>query len=508
MRKVCYAAQMRQIDKNAAETGGVPSIVLMENAAIAAVNVLREEFGVLKGRRIGVFCGKGNNGGDGFAAARHLICLGAEVRVFLVCGTKLSPDADINYNIIKRMGADICDVSESADVSEDYIASCDIVIDALYGTGIRGEIKAPARGVIEKINRFSRRTLALDIPSGINADTGEICGVCIKAHTTVTFAEYKMGMFLFDGADYTGRIVCTDISIPQYITDGQDIGVNVTDDEFVRENFPKRKNNSHKGDYGKVFVVGGSEGMTGAAYMASQAALVMGSGLVTLGIAESLNPIMENKLTEVMTVALEADGGNLNFACADKVVEKMNASDVILFGCGIGRSPEIKKILKRILSEAKVPVIIDADGLYALDTAMLSDSRAEIVLTPHNAEFARLTGKMPAEKERQALCREFAEKYNVTLILKGHHTIVTEAEGTQYINTTGNSGMSTGGSGDVLAGMVASLVGRGVKSGAAAAMAVYLHGRAADIAAESTGENSLTPTDVIGSISAAVKGIL
>lgn len=505
MKKVCFAAEMRQMDKSASEDGGVSGIVLMENAAIAVVNVLKEKFGDLKDKRIGIFCGKGNNGGDGFAAARHLINLGARVGIFLVCGEDFSPDAKNNYNIVKRMCADIKDISENADVSEDYIASCDIVIDAVYGTGIHGTVPAVAREVIERINRSSKYTVAVDIPSGVNADTGEICGACIKAHTTVTFAEYKMGMFLFDGADYMGEIVCADISIPKYIVDAQNIRASVTDDEFVRENFPKRKNNSHKGDYGKVFIVGGSAGMTGAAYMASQAALVTGSGLITLGIAESLNPIMENKLTEVMTLPLADNGGNIVSGCADVIVERMNKSDVILFGCGIGRGAEVKEILGKILREAKVPVIIDADGLYALDTAMLEKSSAEIVITPHNAELARLIGKMPEEKERPRLCREFAQRYNVTLILKGHYTVVTDKDGTQYINTTGNSGMSTGGSGDVLAGMVASIVGRGTKCAVAAAMAVYLHGRAADIAAEKTGENSLTPTDIIEGIPTAVK---
>lgn len=506
MRKACYAVQMREIDRCATEIGGIPSIVLMENAAAASVDVLKKKFGTLCGRRAAIFCGKGNNGGDGFCVARHLLNLGVEVKVFLVCGTSFSRDAEINYNIISKMNAEII---ELCDVPDDYIASCDIVIDAIYGTGIRGVIDGLAYDVIHGINKFSKYTLSLDIPSGVNADTGEVCAIAVKADTTVTFAEYKIGMFLYDGADYMGDIVRADISIPQYIVDRQKITVNITDDDFVRENFPKRRDNSHKGDYGKVFIVGGSTGMTGAVYMASQAALNMGSGLITLGIPKSLNNIMENKLTEVMTLPLDDFDGGLTVGACGKIIEKMNSCDVILFGCGIGRSPEIKEVLRRVLKEAEVPVVIDADGLFALDTDMIADCSADVVLTPHNAEFARLSGgEIPLEKDRLTVGREFAEKYGITLILKGHHTLVTAADGVQYINITGNNGMATGGSGDVLAGMTASLIARGVSADKASVLAVYLHGRAGDIARDALGENSVTPTAVIDSIPKAIKGIL
>lgn len=505
MKKACYTSQMREIDRCASDMGRIPSIILMENAAIACINELKAEFGDLKNKRIGVFCGKGNNGGDGFAIARHLINSGADVRVLLVCGNTFKGDALINYEILENMDADI---DLLCDIPSDYISSCDIVIDAIYGTGIHGLVFDLPHDIIEAINTLSKYTLAVDIPSGVNGDTGEVCGICIKADTTVTFAGYKLGMFLFDGADYMGKLVCADISIPQYIIDEQKINKNVLDDEFVKDNFPKRTANSHKGTYGKVFIVGGSVGMTGAAYMASQAALNMGSGLITLGIPSSLNEIMENKLTEVMTVPLPDSNGHLIYDATDLIVEKMNSSDVILFGCGIGRSPEIRKILKRVLAEAQVPVVLDADGLYALDMDMLNDCSTNVIITPHNVEFARLAKCMPSERNRFKLSEDFATKYGLTLVLKGHHTIVTACDGVQYINTTGNSGMATGGSGDVLAGMIASLIGRGVDEPAAAAMAVYLHGRAGDIASETSGENSLTPTLIIDNIYRALTGII
>lgn len=505
MRKACYALQMRKIDSDASEIGKIPSIVLMENAALACINELKSAFPNLKNKNVIIFCGRGNNGGDGLAIARHLINLGTDVRVYLVCGDEYKGDALVNFEILENMDADIiC----NGDVPYEYIRNADIVIDAIYGTGVHGEIAGSARDVIEAINLYSTYTLSVDIPSGVNADTGEICGVCVKADTTVTFAEYKAGMFLFDGADYLGKVVCADISIPQYIKDMQNISINITDDEFVKKVFPKRIRNSHKGDYGKVFIVGGSVGMTGAVYMAAQAALNTGCGLITLGIPASLNHILENKLTEVMTMPLSDRDGHISYSAADAIIEKMNNSDVILFGCGIGRSKDIKLILRRVLSEAKVPVILDADGLYAFDLTMLDDCSSNVIITPHNGEFSRLLGYMPNESERFAISKSFSSENGITLVLKGHHTIVTAYDGIQYVNTTGNSGMATGGSGDVLAGMIASLTARMTDEAAACAAGVYLHGRAGDIAAKSVGENSLTPTLLIDNICKAITGII
>ena len=398
--KACFASEMRGVDKAASEIGGIPSIVLMENAAMACVEELKNDFANLSEKSVAVFCGKGNNGGDGFAIARHLYNMGIDVAVYLVCGNEFKGDAKINFDIIKRMNINIDVISDIEDLKY-IVRSYDIIVDAIFGTGISGTVRGISYDVISEINDNAKYIMAVDVPSGINSDSGEICGVCIKADKTVTFAAYKVGMLMFPAADYVGKAAVKNISIPDYIIDGQNLKINVIDDKFVRSNFPKRENNSQKGDYGKVLVIAGSAGMTGAAYLSSQTAVTTGSGLVTLAVPSSLNVAMEAKTTEVMTVPLSDRNG-------------------------------------RISAEA----------------------------------------------------------------------IVTGQDGEQYINITGNSGLATGGSGDVLAGTVASLVSRGINETVASAMAVYIHGLAGDIAKDKYGIESVTASKVMECIPCALRQIL
>lgn len=502
---------MRAVDKAASEIGGIPSIVLMENAAIACVNELKKDFGELTGKRIAVFCGKGNNGGDGFAIARHLHNMDAEVSVYLVCGNEFKGDAKINFDIIKKMNVNIDVVSDTENLKY-IIRSNDIIIDAIYGTGIHGTVGGISYDVINEINENSKYTMAVDVPSGINSDSGEICGICIRADKTVTFAAYKVGMLMFPAADYTGKVTVADISIPDYILEGQSININVTDEEFVRANFPVRENNSQKGDYGKVLVIAGSVGMTGAAYLSSQSAVTAGSGLVTLAIPAGLNGAMEAKTTEVMTLPVEDINGHISSGAAEKILERTDMADAVLIGPGLGRSSDAARVLKSVLSHSKVPVIIDADGINAAsrDMDILSDCTCPVIFTPHAVEMSRLTGldRDYIEENRLVASKEFAEEYGVTVILKGHHTIVTASDGEQYINITGNPGLATGGSGDVLAGITASLAARGINETAAAAMAVYIHGKAGDIAKDKYGMESVTASLVMESIPDALRQIL
>lgn len=502
---------MRAVDKAASEIGGIPSIVLMENAAIACVNELKKDFGELTGKRIAVFCGKGNNGGDGFAIARHLHNMDAEVSVYLVCGNEFKGDAKINFDIIKKMNVNIDVVSDTENLKY-IIRSNDIIIDAIYGTGIHGTVGGISYDVINEINENSKYTMAVDVPSGINSDSGEICGICIRADKTVTFAAYKVGMLMFPAADYTGKVTVADISIPDYILEGQSISINVTDEEFVRANFPVRENNSQKGDYGKVLVIAGSVGMTGAAYLSSQSAVTAGSGLVTLAIPAGLNGAMEAKTTEVMTLPVEDINGHISSDAAEKILERTDMADAVLIGPGLGRSSDAARVLKSVLSHSKVPVIIDADGINAAsrDMDILSDCTCPVIFTPHAVEMSRLTGldRDYIEENRLVASKEFAEEYGVTVILKGHHTIVTASDGEQYINITGNPGLATGGSGDVLAGITASLAARGINETAAAAMAVYIHGKAGDIAKDKYGMESVTASLVMESIPDALRQIL
>lgn len=503
--KVCTASQMREIDRLAEELALIPSIVLMENAAIACVDEIMKIDGI---KSAAIFCGKGNNGGDGFAIARHLYNRGIKTEVYLVCGSEFSKDALINYEIISNMGVKIIEVDD-IDSLDLKIGVADVVVDAIFGTGIKGEIVGTIADVINSINKNAKYILSVDIPSGVDADSGKTSSACIKADKTVTFAAYKLGMLLYPGASMTGEIIVKDISIPEYIIDNQNININIINSQYISEIRPERCENSHKGNYGKILIIGGSTGLTGAVCMACEACIRSGSGLVSAAVPESLNDIFETKLTEPMTIPLNDKKGHLDELCIPQILDRLNDFDVCLFGVGIGRSESVSVILEAILKKSEIPVIIDADGLWAFAKKrdMLNECKCSVILTPHEMEMARILGCEVSEviKNRQAISYEYATQNGVTLVLKGHHTIVTSPGGEQYININGNSGMATGGSGDVLSGIIAAFVARCETETKASAMGVYIHGLSGDLASSEKGEDSMLPTDMIFKIPDALK---
>lgn len=499
MYKVCYAEQMRGIDRAAEIEGSVPSIVLMENAAISCVRELENSF-ELKKCSVAVFCGKGNNGGDGLAIARHLQNLGVEVKIYLVSGNDFSGDARTNYDIVNAMDIPLDTITDTENL-EYVIRSYDIIVDAILGTGISGTVRGNAFEVIRLINENAGYILSVDVPSGINSDSGEICGICINADKTVTFAAYKVGMFMYPAADCVGEIVVKDISIPKKIIESQNIQINLTDDEFVRSVIKTRTNNSQKGDYGKLLIIAGSEGMTGAAYLSAQAALKSGAGLITLACPKSLNSVLEAKTTEVMTLPLCDIEGHMDYRAAGEILARLDSFDAVLIGPGLGRDDSILEIVKTVLQNSKVPVVVDADALYAVacDKEILRGCSCELIFTPHSMEMSRLLGLDISyiEANRLEVSKEFCEETGATLLLKGHHTIVTAQSLEQYISNTGNPGLATGGSGDVLAGIIAAFAARGLDCAAAAAAGDHIHGKAADIAKDRFGMESMSAENVI-----------
>ena len=503
--KVCTAEQMRKIDHSAEELGAIPSIVLMENAAISCV----EEILKIKNlKSVAVFCGKGNNGGDGLAIARHLYNRGIKTTVYLVCGSEFSDDALINFEITSKLSIRIVELNDT-DSLDLNIKTADLVVDAIFGTGIRGEIAGLASEVIDIINDNAKYILSVDIPSGVDANTGKVSKSCIKADKTVTFAAYKLGMLMYPGALKTGEIVVHNISIPEYIIDGQNININVIDKQYIDSIRPKRCENSHKGDYGKILIIGGSKGLTGAVALASEACVRSGAGLVTAAVPHSLNNIFEVKLTEPMTMPLNDKNGNLDKLCIPQILDRLNDFDVCLFGPGIGRNEDVISILEAILKESQIPVIIDADGLWAFSKnhKILDECKCSVILTPHEMEMSRILNCSVEylKENRQEISYEYATQNSVTLVLKGHHTIVTSPSGEQYININGNSGMATGGSGDVLAGIIAAFTARLDAETKAANMGVYIHGLSGDLAAQELGEESMLPKDLINHIPNALK---
>lgn len=503
MFRACTKSEAYALDLSSQNDYGVPGIILMENAALACVDELRRDFDIKK-TRFCIFCGKGNNGGDGMAIARQLCIGGASVSVCFVHGLDYSSDAKVNYDILRHFDVDIVDFADTI-----CLDRYDVIIDAIFGIGIRGEIEGSDMDIIRAINESGKYVLSVDVPSGINSDTGGICGICINASKTVTFGAYKLGMLLYPAADYVGDVVVKPISFPDGACTST---VSVTDGEYVKSLLPKRCANTHKGTYGKVLVIAGSRGMSGAAYLASLSAQKSGAGLVTLACPSSINDILESKTTEVMTLPLPDTDGHISEAAIPVLLEYADKSDTILIGPGLGRSEDIKKVVSAVLKHSRVPVIVDADAINAVseDTDIISECASDIIFTPHTVEFARLTGHNASyiEENRISTTLEFAEENGVVVLLKGSRTVVTNPRLEQYINTTGNAGMATGGSGDVLAGLCASLCARGLECGDAAAAAAYIHGTAGDIAAVRTGQEGLTASDILSALPDAFCRIL
>lgn len=512
--KVATAAEMRKIDQIATQTFGIPGVVLMENAGVEIERKISDVLGEPENKMICVFAGKGNNGGDGFVAARHLHNQGAKVKVFLLCSKEMiTGDAKINLDIISRMGLDILEVGSSRDWDKVkfVVTFADCLIDALLGTGFQGEVKGEMAEAIEIINQAGKLVVSIDAPSGVDLDNGQVRGVAVKATHTVTFVLPKPGLIIYPGADYVGKLTIADIGIPIRILTDNSIKQNVITPSSVRELLGKRQSDAHKGINGRVTVIAGSQGMTGAAALTSVAALKSGAGLVTLGIAESLNAVMEAKLTEVMTKPLPEIVGAAIGRKALPYIEAMAAkSEVVAIGPGLGRQEETMATVREAFQSLECPIVIDADGLQAFvgHTELLSNSKAMAVLTPHPGEMGRLLDISAAEVnlDRLGTARLAAELWGSIVILKGARTIVAFPDGEVYINTTGNPGMATGGTGDVLTGVIAGLIAQGLSSHAAAVAGVHIHGLAGDIAAAS-GMIGMVAGDVVNGLPSAILGI-
>ncbi len=488
--KVATAEQMRRIDSIAINDYGIPGVVLMENAGLAVVNCLEKIMGCLMDKKISIFAGKGNNGGDGYVIARHLCNKGVKVKVFLLGEiNNVAGDAKINLDIICQMGIDVIEVTSERDWDKAKIAVAfaDCLVDALLGTGFKGELSSEMAQAIKIINNAEKPVFAVDIPSGVNANNGQISSLAVQADYTVTFGLFKPGLLLHSGALHAGRSVVADIGIPVPLLTDCNIKQNIITAALVRQVLVKRCPDAHKGTCGRVLVVAGSVGLTGAAALSSLAAMRAGAGLVTLGIADSLNNIMEVKLTEVMTKPLpEIAGGAIGIEALPVIEQLIEQCDVLAIGPGLGRQEETGITVGEIVKTAKRPMVIDADALYALAgaTDILSSAEALAVLTPHPGEMARLMD-LSIEKineDRVEIARRAAVEWESVVVLKGAPTVVAFPDSEVYINTTGNAGMATGGTGDVLTGVIAAFIAQGMSSQDAAVAGVYIHGLAGNIA--------------------------
>ena len=500
--KIATAAQMRELDNITINGYGVPSTLLMERAAEGLLHTCLDLLGDPAGKRAAVFCGAGNNGGDGVAVARLLLCRGVTVRAFLVGRReKMTPDCAEMERRLGEYGGVLEDFDPASADQGRFAYEADLCVDAIFGIGLNSPIRGIAASAIQWMNDARGQIVAADIPSGVETDTGRILGYAVRATATVTFTAPKLGHLVGDGALCTGKLVVHSIGIPADLIAAQRYDATVIDAELVRTWLPLRPADGHKGTFGKCYLLCGSTGYTGAPILASRAAVRSGTGLVFLGVPESIYTIAAVKSDEAMPAPLPCDEtGRLEAAALEPILDRMAGMDAALIGPGLGRSPGVEHNVIHIMSTVNYPLVVDADGINALEAHMdVLDSRRDCptILTPHDGEFARLGGDL-SDGDRAAAARRFAGEHGCLLVLKGHRTIIALPDGEIFVNTTGNSGMAKGGSGDVLSGILVSLLAQGMHPVKAAVCAVWIHGRAGDLCAREKGERGMTPTDMIG----------
>ncbi|HUV50624.1 MAG TPA: NAD(P)H-hydrate dehydratase [Anaerolineae bacterium] len=502
------AGEMQKMDRLTIESFGLPGRVLMENAGRGATQILFEKFGGLKNKKVGIAAGRGNNGGDGFVIARYLAQKGIRATVYLLSKRDaIKGDAAANLKLLAPLSVPVIEIPDKKAFSTHRTSMVhqEIWVDAILGTGLKSQIKGYFREIIEFINSLNKPVFAVDIPSGLDSDTGQPCGACIRAQATATFGFAKTGHILSPGASYTGSLEIVDIGIPHHIAEDVGPKQHLLTTDLINNYFQPRPPDAHKGSTGHLLLLAGSPGKTGAAAMTAMSAMRVGAGLVTLGLPNSINDILETRILEAMTFPLpETDDGVLGESSFNAIMELLSGKRCLAIGPGLGSAVETKSLVRRVIQESTVPIVIDADGINSLagHTKILQNLKLPVILTPHPGEMARLVDSTPQniQKDRVGCARDFAKRFNVHVVLKGAKTVIAHPDGRAFINPTGNSGMASGGMGDVLTGMIAGLVTQGYSPETAAHAGVFLHGTAADAVADKTGPFGFLATDVIMAI--------
>jgi hydroxyethylthiazole kinase-like uncharacterized protein yjeF len=511
--KLVTGTQMAEIDRATIDSGVATGAELMERAGARVVEVIHEEWDSLDNLHVVVVCGKGNNGGDGFVVSRLLHSKGARPRTFLAArADQVRGDAAHHLELLRAEGGDVEPLVSSHDmeVFETALQEAEIVVDALLGNGVKGAPRPELAGVIKRVAACRRPVISVDLPSGVDADTGEVPGACIKAAITVTFGLPKVGQMFFPGREHCGVLRLVDIGFPDSAIEPLGVTTELLTEESVACMIPRRPGDAHKGSCGSVAVVAGSVGMTGAAFLTAHSALRSGAGRVTLGVPSSLNDVMEIKLTEAMTRPLPEVRKHrcLSLRALGEVTDLLQKKDCLALGPGLGRHRETMELIRRVVAVAPLPLVLDADGLNAFAGAVdiLGRRTAPTILTPHFGEFSRLAQTQIADiaADPIAAASRFAAEYEVVVVLKGAPTVIALPDGGVVVNPTGNPGMATAGSGDVLAGVIAGFVAQGLECAEAAQLGVYIHGRAGDMARDELGEWGLLAADIAAGIPPAM----
>jgi NAD(P)H-hydrate epimerase len=509
--RVLNSAQMREADRRTIEEIGISSLVLMENAGRQVVAAMEAIHGELTDRHVAVLCGRGNNGGDGFVVARTLAQRGVGVSVFLIGQVSdVRGDARVNLDILGRLGLTVVEVADGQawELHVSEVRECSMIVDAIFGTGLNAPITGLIESVITDINASNIPVVSIDLPSGLSADSSDVIGESIDAGTTVTLAAPKLPLVLMPAEMRAGDVVIADIGIPVDVINGlEGPRVELLTRSSMRELITPRAPDSHKGDYGHVTIVAGSKGKTGAAHLSGVGALRSGAGLVTIATPADCQPVVAAMAPEYMTHALATTEEGLDPDGVDQLIEM--ARDVIVIGPGVGQQPGTKRFVAAVLDRATMPLVVDADGLnaFGVEADRLSGREGrDVIITPHAGEMARLVGMSADEVERRRLevARNFARAHHLYVVLKGHRTLIATPDEKIFINPTGNAGMATGGTGDVLSGMIAAWLGQLLDAEAACKLAVYLHGMAGDQAEAHTGEVAMTALDLADHIGAAI----
>jgi hydroxyethylthiazole kinase-like uncharacterized protein yjeF len=509
--RVLNSAQMREADRRTIDEIGIPSLVLMENAGRQVVAAMEAMHGELLERQVAVLCGPGNNGGDGLVVARTLMQRGVSVSVFLMGRVgDVRGDARVNLEILGHLGVTVVEIGDSQawELHFSEVRDCSIIVDAIFGTGLNAPVAGLIASVIADVNAAGITVVSIDMPSGLSADAIEPIGDSIEADTTVTLGAPKLPLIIPPGETRAGDIVIADIGIPSEVIDSlEGPRIALLTRGGMRDLVTPRVPESHKGDYGRVLIVAGSPGKSGAAHLAAVGALRSGAGLVTVATPASCQAIVATMGPEYMTEALDELAGGIDPASADRIADI--ARDVIALGPGLGQAATTQRFILALVDRASMPLVIDADGLNAFaghPDRLAGREGRDVIITPHPGEMARLVGMSTDEVQANRLdvARNFAVAHRVYVVLKGHRTLIATPDARIFINPTGNPGMATGGTGDVLTGMIAAWLAQLLDAEAACKIAVYLHGMAGDLAEADEGEVAMTSGDLAGHIGTAI----
>ncbi len=513
MIKVVNAAQMREMDRKAINETGIPGSTLMENAGRAVVDIILNRFDNLKRLRVNIFAGKGNNGGDGFVVARLLKNLGAEPAVFLVAEKKeVKGDAKLNMDVFIAMGGRVKEFVTTKHIHNFKLKffHTSVVVDALLGTGTDSAPRDFYNDVIEVMNSQGKLKIAVDVPSGLSADSGVVPGSHFRADVTVTFGSPKVGLVTPPARNAVGELVVADISIPASVVAESSCEAYLLEHADITRALPKRPEDAHKGVFGHLLTACGSKGMGGAAALSSMGALRVGTGLVTASVPAGVSSAFEVGVREVMTISLkQTESGAISGESSDRFLQAAENKTAVLIGPGLGQEPSTKSFVHRVAQEFNGPLVIDADGLNLIgrDSGIVAKRSAPTILTPHPGEMARLLGVSSADVQNDRLncAKNYARDTGAVVVLKSAGTVIATPEGEAYINPTGNHGLASGGTGDVLAGMIAGFVAQGATAVNSAIAGVYIHGHLANVYAKTCDPRSLIAGDLLDLLPAVLK---